>query len=94
MYSPLVHWKAGPGKKIGIIGLGGLGHLGVKIAHALGAEFTVLSHSLRKQEDGKRMGADHFYATSNPETFKSLDGYFNLLINTLSIESELLNDKR
>ena len=86
MYSPLIHWKAGPGKKVGIIGLGGLGHMGVKIAHALGAEVTVLSHSLRKQEDGKRMGADNFYATSDPETFKRLKGYFDLVINTLSVE--------
>jgi alcohol dehydrogenase (NADP+) len=86
MYSPLVHWKVGPGKKVGIIGLGGLRHMGVKIAHALDAEVTVLSHSLRKQEDGKRMGADNFYATSDPETFKRLKGYFDLIINTLSIE--------
>ena len=86
MYSPLTHWKAGPGKKVGIIGLGGLGHMGVKIAHALGAEVTVLSHSLRKQEDGKRMGADNFYATSDPETFKRHRGYFDLVINTLSVE--------
>lgn len=86
MYSPLVHWKAGPGKKVGIIGLGGLGHIGVKIADALGAEVTVLSHSLRKQEDGKRMGADNFYTTSDPETFKKLKGYFDLIINTLSID--------
>jgi uncharacterized zinc-type alcohol dehydrogenase-like protein len=86
MYSPLMHWKAGPGKKVGIIGLGGLGHMGVKIAHALGAEVTVLSHSLRKQEDGKRMGADNFYATSDPETFKRLKGYFDLIINTLAVE--------
>jgi alcohol dehydrogenase (NADP+) len=49
LYSPLMHWKAGPGKKVGIIGLCGLGHKGVRIAHALGAEVTVLSHSLRKQ---------------------------------------------
>ena len=86
MYSPLIHWKAGPGKKVGIIGLGGLGHMGVKIAHALGAEVTVLSHSFRKQEDGKRMGADNFYATSDQETFKRLKGYFDMLINTLSVE--------
>src|SRR6266568_4386805 len=86
MYSPLIHWKAGPGKKVGIIGLGGLGHMGVKIAHALDAEVTVLSHSLRKQEDGKRMGADNFYATSDPETFKRHRGYFDLVINTLSVE--------
>ena len=70
MYSPLLHWNAGPGKKVGIIGLGGLGHMGVKIAHALGAEVSVLSHSLKKREDGIRMGADNFYATSDPETFK------------------------
>ena len=88
MYSPLVHWKAGLAKKVGIIGLGGLGHIGVKIAHALGSEVSVLSHSLKKQEDGKRMGADHFYATSDPETFKTLNGYFDLLINTLSIEAD------
>ncbi len=86
LYSPLMHWKAGPGKKVGIIGLGGLGHMGVKIAHALGAEVTVLSHSLRKQEDGKKMGADKFYATSDPETFEKLKGYFDLLINTLAVE--------
>jgi uncharacterized zinc-type alcohol dehydrogenase-like protein len=79
-------WKAGPGKKVAIIGLGGLGHIGVKIAHALGAEVTVLSHSLKKQEDGKRLGADNFYATSDPETFKKLKGYFDLIINTLSVE--------
>jgi len=70
MYSPLMHWNAGPGKKVGIIGLGGLSHMGVKIAHALGAEVSVLSHSLKKREDGIRMGADNFYATSDPETFK------------------------
>ena len=53
MYSPLKHWKAGPGKKVGIVGLGGLGHMGVKIAHALGAEVSVLSHSNRKQEEAR-----------------------------------------
>jgi uncharacterized zinc-type alcohol dehydrogenase-like protein len=88
MYSPLMHWNAGPGKKVGIIGLGGLGHMGVKIAHALGAEVSVLSHSLKKREDGIRMGADNFYATSDPETFKKLKGYFDLIINTLAIEIE------
>jgi len=86
MYSPLIHWKAGPGKKVAIIGLGGLGHIGVKIAHALGAEVTVLSHSLKKQEEAKKMGADNFYATSDPNTFKKLKGYFDLMINTVSVE--------
>jgi alcohol dehydrogenase (NADP+) len=88
MYSPLMHWRAGPGKKIGIAGLGGLGHMGVKIAHALGAEVSVLSHSLKKQDEAKKMGADKFYATtsSDPESFEKLKGYFDLIINTLSIE--------
>ncbi|HVW79101.1 MAG TPA: NAD(P)-dependent alcohol dehydrogenase [Alloacidobacterium sp.] len=89
LYSPLKHWQAGPGKKVAIIGMGGLGHMGVKIAHALGAEVTVLSQSLRKQEDGKRLGADHFYATSDPETFKKLHRHFDLIINTVSAEMDL-----
>jgi uncharacterized zinc-type alcohol dehydrogenase-like protein len=88
MYSPLIHWNAGPGKKVGIIGLGGLGHMGVKIAHELGAEVTVLSHSLKKQEDGIRMGADNFFATSDPDTFKRLKAHFDLIINTLSVEAD------
>ena len=79
LYSPLVHWRAGHGKKVGIIGLGGLGHMGLKIAHALGAEVTVLSHSLKKQEDGKQMGANNFYATSDPMTFDKLKGILTWL---------------
>jgi uncharacterized zinc-type alcohol dehydrogenase-like protein len=81
-----MHWKAGPGKKVSIVGLGGLGHMGVKIAHELGAEVSVLSHSPKKQDESKKMGADKFYATSDPETFKRLKGYFDLIINTLSVE--------
>jgi len=86
LYSPLMHWKAGPGKKVAIIGLGGLGHIGVKIAHALGAEVTVLSHSLKKQEEAKKLGADNFYDTSDRETLKKLRGYFDIIINTVSVE--------
>ncbi|PYX90221.1 MAG: hydroxyacid dehydrogenase [Acidobacteria bacterium] len=88
LYSPLRHWKAGPGKKVAIVGLGGLGHMGVKLAHAMGAEVTVLSHSLKKQADGKRLGADHFYATSDPETFTNLKGTFDLIIQTVSAEMD------
>ncbi|MDI9818464.1 MULTISPECIES: NAD(P)-dependent alcohol dehydrogenase [unclassified Legionella] len=84
LYSPLKHWHAGPGKKVAIVGLGGLGHVGVKIAHAMGAEVTVLSHSNRKKEDSKRLGADYFYATSEPETFKKLTSHFDLIICTVS----------
>ena len=84
LYSPLKHWKAGPGKKVVIVGMGGLGHMGVKLAHALGAEVTVLSQSLSKQDDGKRFGASNYYATSDPETFTKLAGQFDLIINTVS----------
>jgi len=83
LYSPLKQWGSGPGKKVGIIGLGGLGHMGVKLAHAMGAEVTVLSQSLKKQADGKRLGADHFYATSDPQTFDKLKGQFDLIVNTV-----------
>jgi uncharacterized zinc-type alcohol dehydrogenase-like protein len=89
LYSPLKNWKAGPGKKIAILGMGGLGHMGVKIAHALGAEVTVLSHSLKKEADAKRMGADFFYATSDPETFTKLHAKFDLIINTVSAGIDL-----
>ena len=85
LYSPLRHWRAGPGKKVAIVGLGGLGHMGVKLAHAMGAEVTVLSHSTRKQEDAKRLGADHFHATSDPGTFKNLAGHFNLIVCTAGV---------
>lgn len=88
LYSPLKHWGAGPGKKVAIVGMGGLGHMGVKLAHALGAEVTVLSQSLKKKDDGKRLGADHFYATSDPETFTKLQRYFDLIINTVSAEMD------
>ena len=89
LYSPLKHWGAGPGKKVAIIGLGGLGHMGVKIAHALGAEVTVLSQSLKKQEDGLAFGADHFYATSERETFEVLAGSFDLIVNTVSANLDI-----
>ncbi|MGW7049407.1 NAD(P)-dependent alcohol dehydrogenase [Streptomyces avermitilis] len=83
-YSPLKHWNAGPGKKVAVLGMGGLGHMGVKIAHALGAEVTVLSQSLRKKDDGLKLGADHYYATSDPKTFEELAGTFDIILSTVS----------
>ncbi|WLW52610.1 NAD(P)-dependent alcohol dehydrogenase [Streptomyces sp. YU58] len=83
-YSPLKRWGAAPGKKVAVIGLGGLGHMAVKIAHALGAEVTVLSQSLRKKDDGLKLGADHYYATSDPKTFEELVGSFDLIVSTVS----------
>ncbi len=83
-YSPLRRFEVGPGKKVAIVGFGGLGHMGVKIAHALGAEVTVLSQSLRKQEDGLKLGADHYYATSDEKTFQDLQGTFDVILSTVS----------
>ena len=88
-YSPLKHWGAGPGKQVAIVGMGGLGHMGVKIAHALGAEVTVLSQTTSKEEDGKRFGADHYYATGEEGTLKSLRGRFDLIINTVSADLDI-----
>lgn len=88
-YSPLNHWSAGPGKKVAIVGMGGLGHMGVQIAHAMGAEVTVLSRTLNKKEDGLALGADHYYATSETETFEKLAGEFDLIINTVSAQIDL-----
>lgn len=88
-FSPLHHWKAGPGKKVAVVGLGGLGHMAVKIAHAMGAEVTVLSQSLKKKEDGLRFDAADYYATSDPETFGKLAGTFDLIINTVSAKLNL-----
>jgi len=86
LFSPLRHWQAGPGKQVAIVGMGGLGHVGVKIASAMGAEVTVLSHSLSKQDDGKRFGAEHYYATSDRQNFRDLRGRFDLIINTVSAD--------
>lgn len=83
-YSPLRRWNAGPGKKVAVVGLGGLGHMAVKLAHAMGAEVTVLSQSLRKKDDGLKLGADHYYATSDPATFEELAGTFDLIVSTVS----------
>lgn len=85
LYSPLKHWKAGPGMKVGILGLGGLGHMGVKIAVALGADVTVISHSEKKREDALKFGAHKFLSTKNhPEVFTENANTFDLIINTVS----------
>ncbi|MDQ0135464.1 putative zinc-type alcohol dehydrogenase-like protein [Neorhizobium galegae] len=83
LYSPLRHWNAGPGKKVAIVGMGGLGHMGVKLAHAMGADVTVLSQTLSKKDDGLKLGADAYYATSDAETFTKLAGTFDLIICTV-----------
>ena len=84
LFSPLRHWQVGPGSQVAIVGMGGLGHVGVKIAHALGADVTVLSQGLSKKDDGLAFGAKEYYATSDPATFEQLAGRFDLIINTVS----------
>ena len=88
-YSPLTHWKVGPGSKVAVVGMGGLGHLAVKIAAAMGAEVTVLSQTLSKQEDGPRFGATHYFATSDDATFRTLANTFDLILNTVSAPLKL-----
>jgi len=89
LYSPLKNWGAGPGKKVGVMGLGGLGHMGVKFAAALGAEVTVFSHSAAKEADAKRMGAKHFVVTSRPGVLEPLAESFDLILNTVSAELDI-----
>jgi uncharacterized zinc-type alcohol dehydrogenase-like protein len=84
MFSPLNHWNAGPGKRVAIVGMGGLGHMGVKIAAAMGAEVSVVSQSLSKKDDGLAFGASNYYATNEGNTFKELRNTFDLIINTVS----------
>jgi len=83
-YSPLRQWNCKPGDKVGVVGLGGLGHMAVKLAASMGAEVTMLSTSRRKEEDARRLGAKGFALTSDEETFKRLAGTFDLIINTIS----------
>ncbi|MFI6309639.1 NAD(P)-dependent alcohol dehydrogenase [Nocardia fusca] len=88
-YSPLNRFGAGPGKHVAVAGLGGIGHVAVKLAHAMGAEVSVLSQSLKKQEDGLRLGADHYYATSDADVFRELAGTFDLIVNTVSADIDV-----
>ena len=88
-YSPLRYWGAGPGTKVAVVGMGGLGHMAVKLAHAMGAEVTVLSRSLSKKDDGLRLGADHYFATEDEVTFAELANTFDLIVNTVSAPLKL-----
>jgi uncharacterized zinc-type alcohol dehydrogenase-like protein len=89
LYSPLKHWNAGPGKQVAVMGLGGLGHMGVKFARALGAEVTVLSHSPSKEADARSLGADHFVVTSDRAQLQSVKRKFDLILNTVSAEHDI-----
>ena len=89
LYSPLKNWGAGAGKKVGVIGLGGLGHMGVKFAVALGAHTTVFSHSPNKESDAKAMGAHEFVVTKDPKNLAQLSEDYDLILNTVSADMDL-----
>jgi len=88
-YSPLREWGAGPGKKVAIVGLGGLGHMGVKHAHAMGADVTLISHSPGKRDDALRLGADHFLLLTDKDAMKAARGTFDLIVNTVSASLDI-----
>lgn len=88
-YQPLAEWKAGPGARVGIVGLGGLGHMGVKIAAAMGADVTLISHSPHKEDDGRRLGATSFLLSSDAAAMKAARGSLDLIINTASAVTTL-----
>ncbi|EQD76275.1 alcohol dehydrogenase, zinc-containing [mine drainage metagenome] len=83
-YSPLKRHGAGPGRRVAVMGLGGLGHMAVKLAKAMGAEVTVLSHSVRKRAGAVKLGADHFVDTSNADALKNQSGVYDLILDTVS----------
>jgi alcohol dehydrogenase (NADP+) len=89
LYSPLRHWGAGPGKKVGIVGLGGLGHMGVKFAHSLGAETVLFTTSPSKAEDGKRLGADEVVVSKDAGQMKKHERSFDLIVNTVAVSHDL-----
>lgn len=88
-YSPLMHWHAGPGKSVAVVGLGGLGHMAVKIAHKLGADVTVISRTLSKKADAERMGAKGYVATADASAVEAAQGRFDLMINTVSSAADM-----
>ncbi|SDL33019.1 NAD(P)-dependent alcohol dehydrogenase [Pseudomonas indica] len=88
-YSPLRHWQVGPGKKVGIVGLGGLGHMGVKIAHAMGAQVVLFTTSASKVEDGKRLGADEVCVSTDPEQMSRYTGQLDFILNTVAAPHNL-----
>ncbi len=88
-YSPLKRFNVGAGQKVGIVGLGGLGHMGVKFAVAMGAEVTVFSTSPSKEEDAKKLGAHHFVVTKDAANMKPLAGKFDFILDCVSAEHDL-----
>ena len=89
-YSPLRTWKVGPGSKVAVAGLGGLGHMGVKLAAAMGAEVTVLSRSESKRADAEKLGAHAFLNTEDKAAMKAKRGYFDMVLNTIPVRHDVV----
>lgn len=89
LYSPLNRWDAGPGKRVAIVGMGGLGHMGVQIAAKMGAEVVVISQTMSKREDGLKFGASDYYAMDDPDRLKQLRGSLDLIVSTVSANINL-----
>ncbi len=87
-YSPLRHWDVKSGDKVGVVGLGGLGHMGVKLAASFGAEVTMLSHSPSKQKDAERLGAHHFLLTTDADKVAEATGRFDFILDTVSADHD------
>ncbi len=88
-YSPLKHWKVGPGVKVGIIGLGGLGHMGIKFARSFGADVTAITSNLKKKDDALRLGAHHVIVSTNDQQMKAHRATFDILLDTVSANKDL-----
>jgi uncharacterized zinc-type alcohol dehydrogenase-like protein len=88
-YSPLRHWKVGPGQKVGIVGLGGLGHMGLKFGRAFGAHVVLFTTSPGKEADARRLGADDVVVSANPDAMKRHAGSFDFILDTVSAPHDL-----
>ena len=88
-YSPLRHWRVGPGQRVGVVGLGGLGHMGLKLAHAMGAEVTLFTTSANKAEDARRLGAKHVVVTRDPDAMRAVAGGFDFILDTVAADHDV-----
>lgn len=88
-YSPLKHWNVGPGDKVAVVGLGGLGHMGLKFAKALGADVTLFTRSPGKEQEARRLGADHVVISTDEEQLKAVANHFDIILDTVPMQHDL-----
>lgn len=88
-WSPLRHWNVSAGDQVAVVGLGGLGHMGVKFAHALGAEVTMVTTSMAKADDARKLGADHVLLSTDPEAMKAAANRFDFILNTIPVDHDI-----